>query len=67
MPRYYFHVTNGETTRDQDGDLFESVEEAKRHAVTIARELGHASSAAGARRHVCVTDEEGKEVFRTPI
>ena len=67
MPRFFFHVTNGKTIRDQDGDSFESVEEAKRHAVTIARELGHASSQTAARQNVFVTDEDGTEVFRTPI
>jgi len=67
MPRFFFHVTNGDLTQDRDGDLCESVEDAKRHAITVARELGHASSQTGIRRIVSVTDEGGTEIFRTPI
>jgi len=67
MPRFYFHVTNGQMIRDQDGDLCGSVEDAKREAIMIARELGHASAPTARWRNVSVTDEDGKEVFRTPI
>jgi len=67
MPRFYFHVTNGKTVPDEIGDQFESVDEAIRHAITMARELGHATPPTNIRRNVAVIDEQGHEVFRTPI
>jgi hypothetical protein len=67
MPRFFFHVSNGDTIKDEQGDICESVEQAKRQAVTIARELGHANPDTNARKNVCVMDEQGNEVFRTPI
>jgi hypothetical protein len=67
MPRFYFQVTNGKTIPDEIGDRFDSVDEAIRHAITMARELGHARPPTNTRENVSVIDEHGNEVFRTPI
>ena len=39
MPRYFFHVTNGDTLADEVGEEFELVEAARGHATAVAREL----------------------------
>jgi hypothetical protein len=46
MPRYFFDLTNGDSVIDEVGEEFDLVEEARGHAVAMAREL----CATGARR-----------------
>jgi hypothetical protein len=40
MPRYFFHIANGKTFKDDLGELFLGTAEAMAHAVDIAKELG---------------------------
>lgn len=39
MPRYYFHVSNGERLADTDGTLLASGKSALTHGLQVAREL----------------------------
>jgi hypothetical protein len=64
MPRYFFHVTNGDMIPDEFGEEFDLVEEARGHALTVARELtrgGLPDRFAG--HHISVVDERGVVVF----
>jgi hypothetical protein len=68
MPRFYFHLTDGKTVRDDEGEKCNSIEAARNYAVRVAKELGQGQSSEYVREHcICVTDETGKEVFRTPL
>src|SRR4030088_2261997 len=40
MPKFFFHLTNGETVRDDRGTRCTTVEEAKAFAQGVAAELG---------------------------
>jgi hypothetical protein len=47
---------------------FATTEEARAHARALAAELGSNCDAAElAGRYVCVTDERGRELYRTPL
>ena len=64
MPRYFFHLTNGDTIADDIGEEFDLLEEARGHAVVVAGELSHGvppSRYAG--RYIAVVDEGGVVVF----
>lgn len=66
MARYFFHLNNGITVEDVDGEEFDLVADAHGHARKVAQELGgHGSSLGG--RSISVTDEQGVVVFKTPI
>jgi uncharacterized lipoprotein NlpE involved in copper resistance len=66
MARYFFHLKNGLTVEDVDGEEFDLVADARGHAVKVAQELGrHGSSLGG--RSISVTDEQGAVVFKTTI
>ena len=67
MPQYYFHVTDGRSTyNDDNGSLQLSLADAYTEALRIAGEL-----ASDDRAHpgfiVCVVDHDGNEVARVPI
>src|SRR5215468_8911169 len=40
MPRYFFHIANGRTFKDDLGELFLGIAEAMAHAADIAKALG---------------------------
>ena len=64
--RYFFHVSDHTTYKDEVGRSFSSVESAVAHAFVIARELAiEAENYVGFS--VCVTDDHGQEVARVPI
>ena len=65
MARYFFHLVNGLTVKDVDGEEFDLLAEARGHAVGVAQELGRHGSLGG--RSISVTDEQGVVVFKTPI
>jgi hypothetical protein len=66
MARYFFHLNNGLTVEDVDGEDFDLVADARGHAVKVAQELGrHGSSLGG--RSISVTDEQGVVVYKTAI
>ena len=64
MPRYFFHLTNGDKIVDDVGEEFDLVEEARGHALTVARELSRGGlPATFVGRHIAVMDEQGVVVF----
>jgi hypothetical protein len=65
MPRFFFHVADGTSTKDADGEKFPSAEAARAHAVQIANELGEDRNYESFA--VQVTDERGNEVAHIPI
>jgi hypothetical protein len=68
MPKFFFHLTNGETVRDDRGINRTTVEDAKAFAVAVAAELGRNRTLEDIQHlAVCVTDETGREIFRTKV
>jgi hypothetical protein len=64
MPRYFFHLATGDKTLvDELGEEFDLVEEARGHAITVARELSRHSRPDLAARYISVMDERGVVVF----
>jgi len=68
MPQFFFHLTNGETIRDEQGTVCATLEDAKAYALAVAAELGRNRSPEdiGALA-LCVTDETGGELFTTKL
>ena len=63
MARYFFHLNNGLTVEDVDGEEFDLATDARGHALKVAQESGrHGSSLGG--RSISVTDEQGAVVFK---
>ena len=66
MPRYFFHVRDGaEVSRDREGQLLQSLEEARREAQNTAREmLGERLLHGGSMNHkqIEIADETGHVV-----
>ncbi len=68
MARYFFHVGNTTAAAASDGEEYASLDEAKRSAAKIAREFGRNRRESEIRgKCVRVTDETGREVFRTAV
>jgi hypothetical protein len=69
MPRYFFHLEDPTgIIRDDGGEEFASLEEARTFALGIALELGrNRLQNAIAERHLLVMDAAGVIVFRTPL
>ena len=69
MARYFFDLTNGDRISvDEVGEEFDLVEEARGHALRVARELcRNRPWAPDLGRYISVTDESGVVVFRTPL
>jgi len=65
MPRFFFHVIDGSTFKDEDGENLPSIESARAHAARIANELAQAGDYKGFA--VKVTDEQGNEVAHVAI
>lgn len=70
MPRYFFHLTDGEDVRDPDGDFLKSDAEARRTALeimaeTIATRADHLVH--GGRYMIETTDETGRVVGRLTL
>src|SRR5215831_15841701 len=66
MPRYFFHVTNGDSITDEEGEEFELFEAAREHAIAVARELVR-EGLKWAGHSISVTDERGTIVFKVPL
>jgi hypothetical protein len=65
MPRFFFHVSDGSTFKDEDGEDFPGIASARAHAARIAHELAEAGDYRGFA--IKVTDEQGNEVAYIPI
>ena len=63
--RFYFHIAgDGQDFRDDEGEVFASVEAAREHAARVAYELRHDGYRGCS---VCVIDTAGAEVARVLI
>ena len=66
MPRYFFHITDGHTSPDEEGtvlpDIYTAQEQAIRMAGELLREM-HARFWNGTEWTLEVADEEGKILF----
>ena len=70
MPRYFFHLTDGDSLSlaDEVGEEFDGVEAARRHAMAVARELSRNRLAyALVGLYISVVDERGVVVFKVPL
>jgi hypothetical protein len=65
MPRFFFHVIDGSTLKDEDGENLPSIESARAHAARIANELAQEDGYGDFA--VKVTDEQGNEVAYVPV
>ena len=69
MPRYFFHLKDGiGVLRDDAGEEFASTQEARSHAVRVARELGrNRPEHVGIGQRLLVTDDAGITLSRIPL
>ena len=73
MPRYFFHVYEGEKRiiTDRDGLAFETMEEVRREAIESARaayDVATIRGAAGSLRYqIVVTDAADETVLTMPV
>ncbi|HEY6994491.1 MAG TPA: hypothetical protein VH397_12325 [Xanthobacteraceae bacterium] len=68
MPSFSFQLSNGDTFRDDAETAFGTLEEAKEFARSVAAELGRNRSPEEIEHlSIRVTDETGREVFRTKL
>lgn len=73
MPRYYFHVCEGEKriVTDGEGQAFETMEEVRREAIESARAAHDVATmggtAEGLHYQIEVTDAVGKTVLIMPV
>jgi hypothetical protein len=65
MWRFFFHVKDGNTFNDEDGENLPSIEAARAYAARIANELAQEGGYGGLA--VKVTDEQGNEVAYVPL
>jgi hypothetical protein len=65
MPRYFFHIANSKTFKDDLGEQFLGVAEAMAHATDIAKALGE--DAGWRDCSVVVEDENGTEIGRVLV
>jgi Domain of unknown function (DUF6894) len=63
MPRYFFHLTNGDYIADEEGEEFDLVEAARGHATAVAQELSRNRPRALVGYYISVVDERGVVVF----
>ena len=68
MQRYFFHLVNGkDVLQDDMGEEFETAEEARQHAFTVASELGRNRPQHTTGLTLLVTDSTGVILLRTPL
>ena len=73
MPRYFFHVCEGDKriVADRDGLTFESMEEVRREAIESARAAHDVATmggtAASAHYQIEVTDAAGETILTMPV
>jgi Domain of unknown function (DUF6894) len=69
MPRYFFHLEDVRIVlRDDVGEEFGTIEEARGYAVRVAWEVGrNRPEHLRAGMQVLVTDAIGAVIFRTPL
>ena len=64
--RYFFHILRNDSIfKDEVGQIFSAVEDAKAQALVVARELAQDTGWEGFA--VLIEDETGTEIARLPI
>jgi hypothetical protein len=64
MARFFFHVKNDSTFKEEEGENYPNLETARAHAAKIASELAKETGYEGFA--LSVTDEQGNEVAYMP-
>jgi hypothetical protein len=69
MTRYFFHLEDGaDVLRDEIGEEFGTIEEARSHAAQVVKELGRGRpERTKDQRTLLVTDVAGVVLFRLPF
>jgi hypothetical protein len=68
MPRFFFHVSDGTTVPDPQGEQCETLSQAREVADLIALRLGQERPTIQNKGlFIVVTDEGGREVHRVPL
>jgi hypothetical protein len=68
--RYYFHIVDGRTVRDEEGQEFPSLEEAKAEAVAAARSIMREAVWAGRlplNECIQIADGDGAVLMTVPF
>jgi carotenoid cleavage dioxygenase-like enzyme len=70
MPRFFFHLTDGVTVCDEQGLVFDSIEDARVEAIRTAREIMSHEVREGAlpiTDRIIIADEQGNSVMAIPF
>ena len=67
MHRFYFHLSNHTKIDDQKTEACRTIDDARAHACQIATELARVQRKESRGLFIRVTDQNGKEVFRTAV
>lgn len=67
MHRFYFHLSNHTKLDDEKSEACRTIEDARAHACHVAAELARMKRSESRGLFIRVTDENGKEVFRTAV
>jgi hypothetical protein len=68
MPRYFFHIVQGDSLlRDDSGSEFPFPQAARARAIAMARKLSKRPTQTGTPRYISVQDEAGAEIFQVPL
>jgi hypothetical protein len=67
MHRFYFHLSNHTKLDDEKTEACRTIDDARVHACQIATELARVKRKESRGLFIRVTDQNGKEVFRTAV
>ena len=67
MHRFYFHLSNHTKLDDEKTEACRTIDDARAHACQIAAELARVKRKETRGLFIRVTDQNGKEVFRTAV
>jgi hypothetical protein len=67
MSVFYFDLKNGVSKRDHMGYDCYNEQEAKNHADDMARQIGTEKPESVGKGYVSVIDQNGNEIYRSPI
>jgi len=70
VPRYFFNMVDGSSRnllKDSDGAEFSDLNEARKEAVGLARDVARHGFQGSAIWQVVVTDESGRDVLTIPL
>jgi hypothetical protein len=67
MHRFYFHLSDHTKIDDEKTEACRTIDDARTHACHIATELARVKRKESRGLFIRVTDQNGKEVFRTAV